>query len=292
MAITEVKLIDREGDADGSSRTATDTYRVLVDAVSDMNDIRAASDGTTTIPLRGEAYSASDPKLRVRKVTPRLERPPEYRSWIVTVEYTTGDVVDENSAENPLDARPVVQWSDNATSEPWFEDIYDQAITNSAGEVFDPPIQKDIYDATVTITRNVLLYDEVTAEAYRGRVNNASFAIRGASSNIAAFKAKIVSYTGQEQVSGDFNYWTETIVIATRRDGWKRRLLDHGYSTRDPITGDKTLVKDVEGLPLNEPILLNGSGQKLPVNTPAVFLVKELDDYADFNNLNLPTGYN
>lgn len=291
MAVTAVNLIDREGDADGNDRSATDTYRVQVDAVADMNEIRLASDGTTTIPLRGDAYSASDPRLRVKKVTPRLEKAPDIKSWLVTVEYTTGNVTNENEAENPLDARPVVQWSDNATSEPWFEDIYDQALTNSAGEVFDPPIQKDIYDATVTITRNVLFYDEVTAEAYRGRVNNFSFPIRGASSNIAAFKAKIISYTGQEQVAGDFNYWTETIVIATRRDGWKRRLLDHGYSTRDPISGNKTLAKDVEGLPLNEPILLNGSGQKLPANAPAVFLVKELDDYVDFNNLNLPTGY-
>lgn len=292
MAVTSVNLINRQYHSGQDGRTATDTYRVLVDASADGNEIRLASDGTTTIPLRGEAYSASDPKLRVESVDPSLESAPEYKSWLVTVGYTTGEIRDDNELENPLDARPVVSVSDTATSEPWFEDINGAAITNSAGETFDPPVMKDVYDATFTITRNILQYDEVTAEAYRGKINSLSFNIRGASSPIAAFKAKIVSYTGQEVVTGDFNYWTETIVIATRRDGWKRRLLDHGYATKNPITGELTVIKDPEGAPLNEPILLNGSGQKLPPNAPAVFLVKELDDYVDFNNLNLPQGYN
>lgn len=288
MAVISVNLVNRQYDKD-TGASATDTYRVVVDSVMTGDEVVVATDGTTTIPSRGDSYSALSPRLRVQSIAADLEQPPDYQVWTVTAEYSTAPVVE--NTDNPLDLRASVSISDSVETVPWYQDINGNALTNSANETFDPPVQKDIHDATITIVRNVLFYDEVTASEYRGRVNSSSFSIRGSSSPIAAFKAKVVSYTGQEQFSDEFTYWTETIVIQTRKDGWKRRLLDHGFSTRDPISGNPLVVKDAEGYPLNEPILLNGSGQRLPVNTPAVFLVKELDEYADFNDLDLPTGF-
>lgn len=292
--VATVTLIDRKGSESGTQRTAEDLYRVTFTPGSgtpDFNDARMAIDPSTAlkVPRRGDPYSLTDPGLICKSNDPAIERPPDPQAWLVPVKFDNTVTFIDN--DDPLQDRAIVRWGSRVDNQPIYKDRLGQVITNSAGEVFDPPVQQDIYDRVVQIQRNVQFHDDVIAEAYLGLLNSVSFNIRGASSPIAAFKAKIVEFTGEEAARNGINYWVQNIVIETRRDGWVRRLLDHGFSERDPITGKPTLVKDSDGLPLNEPVLLDGLGRKLQPNQPAVFLPKELDSFVDYNGLQLPQGF-
>lgn len=288
--VTEVAIIDRKGTATTGKRTAVDTYQVTFDpagTVPTINDFRNASAGGVTMPKRGDYYDPTDIALRCKTIDGGLKSAPTWKVWVGDVTYETGDVGDEQ--ENPLDEPFQVSIGSQSTDEPVYKDRFGNAITNSANETFDPPVTKDIYDAVFTITGNVAQYDEVTGQAYRGMVNSQAFNIRGASSPIAAFKAKILEYSGSYAVKNGIPYWALTIVIATRKDGWKRNILDQGFSERDPLTGKPKVFKDDEGYPLNQPRLLDGLGKPLASGAPAVFLVKELEEQISFAGLNLPT---
>lgn len=297
MTITSVALKSRKMRSGVGERTAEDIYQVITDNPKEsLNTIRTATDpsdpGRTNIflyvPERGDQYEATDTALRVKEVdVQQPEDVGERISFTVRVLYSTGVVGDEE--ENPLDEDPIVNWDDQETSEPVFEDNAGNAIINSAGQTFDPGVEKQVYDALVTIQRNIEEYDEVTASTYRGKVNADQFFIRGASSPIAVGVAKVVSYRGAQATKNGVSYWVETIIIATRADGWTRHILDEGYATRNG--SDELVTKlDANNLPTNQPVLLDGAGDELAFGDPAVFMDYDLEDTVNFSGMGLPTS--
>ena len=171
-----------------------------------------------------------------------------------------------------------------------------QAITNSAGTVFDPPPMKDYTTSVLRITRTSDFYSGDAAQWYANTVNEDDIRINrmGYSHFIRAGTGKIESITGARKLYGRIMYWEWTIEIHIEPGGWHHLLLDRGYSdaknakpwaksrygdgyydndgNREPSPAGQSALIDDEGHQIREPVLLNGKGGVLPEGKGPVWL--------------------
>ena len=175
-----------------------------------------------------------------------------------------------------------------------------QAITNSAGTVFDPPPMKDYTTSVVRITRTSEFYDGDGAQFFTNTVNYNDINIDrlGYKHAILSGTGKIESITGARKIYGRIMYWEWTIEIHIEPGGWYQQLLDRGYSDaktakpwahEDGYKGDgnpyigpggkrnqspapQAALIDDEGHQVREPVLLNGKGGVNPEGDGPVWL--------------------
>lgn len=286
MAIVSVTLLsDRTYNITKDGREAHDDYRIISDIANESGVVvRFAVDPDTNlaVPQRGQAYP-NDNGLRVHDVKIKQGDIDNREIWTAGIDYKTGDP--QNVAESPLDRPAIVSWDDAETTEPVYTDRNDEPIINSSGETYDPPVQRPFWDLMITVQRNVASHNPIAALAYRGTVNSSSFQIRGWTINPQ--KALLIGWSATEQFENNVYYAAETIRIACRGDGWKRNLLDQGYLELNG-GNEAQVILDAQGMPLNQPVKLDGFGHRLAEGQPAVFKAYELFGYKDFNDIGLP----
>ena len=96
--------------------------------------------------------------------------------WRVTGAYKKSVLI--QSAGTPLDEPAQISWSSNTYIEPVVRNIFGNAITNSAGQPFDPPLTQERVTLVGTITYNSETFDENWPLAYQGKVNRTSTKVR------------------------------------------------------------------------------------------------------------------
>lgn len=184
--------------------------------------------------------------------------------FLVTVPYAprTAPAV----PSNPLSASPLVSWSSLETQEAIDKDEDGNQIGTSAGEPFDPPITRPTCDLVLDFTKNYATGTVTPSWLYGWsyRVNSdalAGIAAVGEALILGVPTARLVP--AQDGVSA---YYSVNFRVALRvgqgANAWKRVLLDQGYRINDG-TGKLTTVVDEAGRPLNQPVLLDGSGGRL-----------------------------
>lgn len=199
----------------------------------------------------------------------------------VTVEYKT--------IEDPLERPPEIEFLSAVSSEPvdkaFDPDGNDIPITNSSGEMFDPPITKDFRDLVLRAKRYQASFDTAQASAFEGSVNSQT--VWG----YAPGKVRCNVYTGKELRFGGLWMYEVSFEFQVREDGWKRRILDQGFREITGIDGDGLTtyetIKDEKGIALSQPALLDGSGVVLGNTSAPVFKEFELNDKNDFTVLGL-----
>lgn len=188
--------------------------------------------------------------------------------------------------ENPIDRPPEIEFLSAVSTEPVDRDKDDNPITNSAGELFDPPITKDCRDLVIRARRYQSSFDKPQASAFEGSVNSQT--IWG----YAPGKVKCNVYTGREVRFAGLWMYEVTFEFQVREDGWKRRILDQGFREKTGVdeTTDEPLyaaIKDTSGVPLSSPTMLDGAGVILADTAPPVFLEFDLITENDFTILGL-----
>ena len=180
--------------------------------------------------------------------------------------------------EEPLLIPPRLSYSFAQINEPIDRDNQGKAITNSAGETFDPPLLEDIDVLVVRIEKNAADYNAMVSADYKGSVNSDTFW------GFPPGCVKLKVFEGRQARSANLTYWQIVYELHFRYDttqagnqvGWKRRVLDQGFRTKTGTNPDGTpkyeILKDKDGSPLTQPQLLDGSGAKLGAAAAAVFL--------------------
>lgn len=168
---------------------------------------------------------------------------------------------------------------------------------NSAGVIFDPPLEKEDSILVMRRTSYHPSYSTLNAIKFQDAVNSDDIAI-----TIAPYKLSIVILKGQAKVQnygGSFSfttipktattpervvgYWKRIVEIHIRRDGWYHRPIDRGFETDVGLTGKSAVtgevisaadlpstgttletLADFKGEPLRSPQLLDGRGGVLP----------------------------
>ena len=111
----------------------------------------------------------------------------------------------------PLSLPPIVSWADVVTEEEIPFDISGNGICTVLGEPFDPPPRVPVYDRVLTITRNVLTYDDDWAGQFRNAVNSSTFA------NQPAGTVRCIGLSATSTLDEDFSYWSVTGQFQVRK---------------------------------------------------------------------------
>lgn len=236
--------------------TASRVFRVVVNSRTDGARVAERATGVPTI---GSAYEDMACKSITAEATDDSQL-----VWDVTAEYSSFAWPDSDPrvSGNPLLRRPVVAWDGQYISEPVNEDALGAAIENSAHDPFDPGLEEDFPIRVLTITANMIAYDDSTYASALNTVNTDTFM------GIPAGQLRLFNVSASEQYENGMSYWAVTFTFHRRVGGWLRRVIDQGFHCLD--TGNRKRIVDAAGDPVSTPVFLDGSGGVLDPGDTAV----------------------
>lgn len=209
--------------------------------------------------------------------------------WIIEATYSSEPLnqSDEQQAQNPLDRPPLVKWSSTTYQLALAEDRNGEAIVNSAGDYFDPPVEASRSHWTVTIEKNVTGVPAFIL-GYADAVNESAIQIQGISVSPECAKLMDVSLSERKsEGEGDqrVNFYTFGYTMELRAETWQLKVLDQGlrYVDDDEIKQ----ILDERSKPISSPRLLDGEGGILEDPTPgnAEWLYFDIYEKRDFSVL-------
>lgn len=207
--------------------------------------------------------------------------------WQMTDSY---DTVAQNTSDSlvtdPLDRSTKLDFEILKFEEAADKDRDDVAITNSAGGAFDPPLVKQVPVVALHFRRNVTSYDIDLALQYVETVNASEWY------GVPAGQAKCEEISWSElRYENGVEYREERVTILVRNKSWQPQVLDIGmyYRITNPVSGavNAGTILDQNGVPLNAPYKLDGSGNVLPDGAADKFLPFNVLEERDFGALNL-----
>jgi hypothetical protein len=190
-------------------------------------------------------------------------------------------------------------------------------VTNSAGVVLDPPLEKDVALMLIRITKYRATWPN--HDSYNNTINGPGndleggqthdgtfhLAAPGYSKTVHPFTCKL-SVNGSLQFQNLISYWRVAYeLLIDEQYGWRFEIPDLGLEAlmragddngrggyvqlSDIVSGQARLRRllDNEGNPLTTPILLDGQGKVLGLGSPAVLLVYSGYTERDFTQLGL-----
>lgn len=189
--------------------------------------------------------------------------------WRIDAEYDTAPIDREDSPESPLSRPAKITWSTIKYQKAVERDREGNAILNSAGDYFDPPVMKDLSRWTVSVSKNVAAVPTDIID-YPDALNSGTFSIGGIS--IEQNVAKIMGISISDlQKEGDIEYYVFQYTLEFDAiDKWKCKPLQHGFYCLENVfagTPDKIRCTDSNGKPAVSPQLLadNGTQIGLPI---------------------------
>ena len=163
-----------------------------------------------------------------------------YGTWDETATSPTSQSVDKNYS-----FQPVTVYTD--------KDATGGAIVNSAGDPFDDLVEKEVFRPVYRVVRNEASFDTTSAWEYTNAVNSDTFLGESADK----WKVHISADELYDQSIGTYYRVTYEFVYS---DNWQLEILDQGWRESDGT--NKTNI-EVDGAPITQPALLDGTGQVL-----------------------------
>lgn len=218
---------------EGGQREYTTVYQIISDDPAEQpSAVRAALAAVT-----GGSYPDDAAAYPTKRSARRSDESRLVWEGEVNWEYKLAD-----PSEPPLDRDPKIRWTSSLVSRVITQDINGNAVLNSAGDYFDPPIEAEFPRATATIQFNAAAVP-VDTLAYMGAVNNAAVTIDGLA--IAAERARVIGLDiGEEDEENDEAFRSVTVVVECRDatdEGWDKAELDQGFRIRDTVEVAGTL---------------------------------------------------
>ncbi|MBP7638091.1 MAG: hypothetical protein KBA18_09480 [Kiritimatiellae bacterium] len=264
--------------------TARRAFNVLCTAASDTAVTVLAASG---LPAIGEVFNGAVCKRRIAKKNPPTDA--NQLNWIVICEYEmpgTGPAW----SETPTSQDPEIQIDTDPESVPFDEDaITGNAVENSAGDLFDPPVEKDAGVTVIRITKNYSSWDADDNETWKDTVYPATgtATIAGKTGAAKTFRMKRISAV-KKWTPGGSRYFAVTFEIEYRAATHRKFPLDQGL--RQLVLTAKFNIKDDNGVDVTEPVKLDGSGYPLAAGQDPVYMEYDAYATADWSSLSLPSA--
>lgn len=213
------------------------------------------------------------------------------RKWVIEADYSSEPLKssEEDQASNPLQRPPVIKWSSQQYRLAIDRDVNGQAVINSAGDYFDPPVEVERSRWVATVEKNVTQVPPQIIE-YTDAINSGGFSISGA--GVGARVAKLmdigISERKSEQVGNQtINYYTFSYSLELRPETWKLKVLDQGYRYKTGNSIRQIIDDSNPPRPVTSPRLLSGGGSVLSNPSPSNAVFREFDAYVakDFSIL-------
>lgn len=219
------------------------------------------------LPQLGERFGLDYPFAYADNIS--IERPSPIL-WIVTVDYT-GELGpgDSNNENNPLFAPPRIDWDDVESEQEIDEDFDGNPIQTINGEPIEG-VKALIADQTVSIKRNMLLFNPYVQARYRRAVNSDIFL------GWPPGTAKLMKLSASNVPNDQGGYWEVSAQIqfrypyrTTPEKAWYGRVRHEGYYERVEAVGPGAGTRIVRAVdankePVTKPVLLDESGFRIP----------------------------
>lgn len=183
------------------------------------------------------------------------------KGWAVVVEFGPG----EETPENPLDAPVKRSGGFNIGPEqPMDKDVNGKPVVNAAGDPFLEAITREEARGFLKFVRNEASPPVALQNAYTNAINRDSF--QGAPRETV----RCSGITWEEEHDKDYGtYYVVSYEFEFRPQGWKRKVLNAGL--RELVAGKRKQIL-VQGNPVNDPVCLSRTGQKLNPGVPPIYL--------------------
>jgi hypothetical protein len=198
-------------------------------------------------------------------------------TWVVTVEYSSRWQPEE---EDPLDRPAEIDWDSATVARPIEADRTGARIANSAGDLFEPPVETERTRLGLTITRNEPEFDTDTALDYVGAVNSDEWF----GQEEGTVRCRRIS--GRRQWERGQEFYRVSYSFEIDPQGWTYSPMDRG---KHKLVGGARVPITRGGQPVTEPVLLDGIGGELGAGLPPEFQGPyEIYETQPFADLNLP----
>lgn len=159
-------------------------------------------------------------------------------------------------------------------------------VVNSANCPFDPPITVDQLRLIMNFTERVTLggLSPFTLFQYSNYLNSTTW------NGFPKFTVRVFPPAVPEPEWSQLlqeNFWTLTYRFVYNPDSWIENPIDRGFASKDPSTGEPVQIRGLDGSPVSDPVLLDGSGNVLLNPTPDNIHIFAFQTYfsTDFNSV-------
>ena len=319
MGIVNVREVSsgRTGSVDNSlDRSYVRVFEVDVDTLLDGPEIIFASGVLPPLyapytPASGTADFGSWCQSRKTEVLPNA------KVWKITCSYSTKlDRPDLNTQVSP-ELRPAeIDWDTITIAVPALVDINGLPILNSAGDLFDPPIEEEETRLLLRISKNIVDdpstptgFDANAFGQYQNKVNSNKW-LGFKKFQVKCRKMKSTRFFEDARyfwrLSGEFEIsfrtppanvvWPNGFQIDADDStslAWIKYVLDRGFREIKQIplamAGKRAAVLDPQTkMPVSVPALLDGTGKALAAGLQPVFLAYNIIPTANFSLIGLP----
>lgn len=247
------------------------SWRVKCD--SDNDDIFTIA-ASGLLPANGDAHP-NNADATLRSLSGEAEKDKK-NYFVVTANYSAqARTVEEEEREaqpNPLGRSAKLKWRTVKYTRAITKDKNGEAILNSAGDPFDPPVEIQASHWMVDVTRNISAAPSWIID-YEDAINATSFYLGGLL--IPARVAKLSEIEiGEQATESGVRHYPFRMSIELRRETWRLKILDQGLHYYDDDAGEFKRAVDANMEPTAGPVLLDGMGGQLdnPSLDNAVFL--------------------
>lgn len=256
MAITKVVLKERKGTQTLTGGKRVRVYQSIYHAKSnvlneDPYTVWSHPDIPTLSPI---STWPTDSAAVLVKVDPQQDRnTPDL--WVVTCDYTSNpDIKDTNPT--------IIERSPVQRQRILIRDVNGNVILNSAGELFNPPHEREDHSPAFTISKKLLFWPYALELAYTDAINSVAVVYLSKGIAYGAGLIKCNGFTGRETYEDGLDWWQVSVALEVNWEGWNKPLIDCGYREKKVVSGTPKLMPiiGVNGEAVTEPVMLNGSG--------------------------------
>jgi hypothetical protein len=178
--------------------------------------------------------------------------------WTATLEYGPWNPLEHTTTGDPTNQPLRPRFTSTNTPQIVYEDVDGNPVVNSAGDYFDPPIERDFPRWTLTVVRNEASPTMATIGPYANRINEAAW---------NGFPPKTVKLSPIQLPAPEFSQFTGNLyypieyVFEINFDGWTKNVLNQGY--RELSSTGKLIPILVGGTPASSPVMLDRNGHAL-----------------------------
>lgn len=268
------------------SRTATNskgirTYRrTYILTSTDIAEGEYSVGSHPSLPIIGEAHD-EDAAAYCQELT--ITQTNGYVGWEATATWSTEYVL----ATDPTNDDAIIEWQTEQFQRPCVFDRDGDAVVNSAGDPFDPPVMMDDSRRVIVITKNLSVVPSYIL-TYQDAVNISSFSVDGITVGAGLAKVQQVNVGGRQNRNGT-DFRTVTIIIHVEKGGWDLSPLDAGFRVLGPSNTRQNILNDGDNERPTAPVPLDGAGGLLfnPGPTNGVYIPVFPYELKDFSALPL-----
>lgn len=284
MAVISAREEPQTGNDDNEGNIGA--VRMYLVETNNKNDTWRTVRASPLLPRPGDVFPGSTYLIVLNRSG--LQDRARRTRWMVTITYgipksTDGSPTGSGSGSDIENEIPEYSVDSETVYEYRNHDLDGRPIKNSANELFVPPLEIPVQITVYTIARNRLTFDNGQAQEFLDTVNSAPYVISATNARFgfASRTALLTKYGGVRRYRADIGfYWRVTWEIKERKDGWRKKFLDHGFMELDESapgggggsTAPNKPIVSKNGLPINGPVLLNGSGKPLAAGGDPVFV--------------------